>query len=216
MKKQNDNQTKNLECIPGVIETIPADEAEELGAFMEHALSEEDALEAIEKPGVIETIPADEAEELGAFVEDALSEEDALEATEKKEKSMSQLFKAAFEESKEEIDGFFIEDNPHTHYILFLEYLKLLNILATEQQIDLKGEKMNEMTEQQIDLEDEKMRKITEYLYDIMPHRDILANVMTPEYFPDLSVMMDLMLLPPEDLATKKSNLKDGLEQWYI
>jgi len=39
---------------------------------------------------------------------------------------------------------------------------------------------------------------------------------MTPEYFPDLSVMMDLMLLPPKDLATKKSNLKDGLEQWYI
>jgi len=136
MKKQNDNQTKNLECIPGVIETIPADEAEELGAFIEHALSEEDALEAIEKPGVIETIPADEAEELGAFVEDA------LEATEKKEKSMSQLFKAAFEESKEEIDGFFIEDNPHTHYILFLEYLKLSNFLATEQQIDLEDEKM--------------------------------------------------------------------------
>ena len=168
MKKQNDNQTKNLEDIPGVIETIPADEAEELGAFVEDALSEEDALEATEQ---------------------------------KKEKSMSQLFKAAFEESKEEIDGFFIEDNPHTHYILFLEYVKLSNFLAAEQQIDL---------------EDEKMRKITEYLYDIMPHRDILANVMTPEYFPDLSVMMDLMLLPPKDLATKKSNLKDGLEQWYI
>jgi len=49
MKKQNDNQTKNLEDIPGVIETIPADEAEELGAFVEDALSEEDALEATEQ-----------------------------------------------------------------------------------------------------------------------------------------------------------------------
>ncbi len=42
-------KTKNNEDIPGVIETIPADEAEELGAFVEDALSEEDALEATEQ-----------------------------------------------------------------------------------------------------------------------------------------------------------------------
>ena len=42
-------EVKNTEDIPGVIETIPADEAEELGAFVEDALSEEDALEATEQ-----------------------------------------------------------------------------------------------------------------------------------------------------------------------
>jgi len=46
---KNKTETKNLECIPGVIETIPADEADELGAFIEDALSEEDALEATEQ-----------------------------------------------------------------------------------------------------------------------------------------------------------------------
>ncbi|MBN2769044.1 MAG: hypothetical protein JXQ68_08055 [Campylobacterales bacterium] len=46
MKKE---ETKNIEEIPGLIETIPADEAELLGAFVEDAISEEDALEAIEQ-----------------------------------------------------------------------------------------------------------------------------------------------------------------------
>ena len=46
MKKQQKN---DIEIIPGLEETIPADEAEEMGAFEEHALSEEDAKEAIDK-----------------------------------------------------------------------------------------------------------------------------------------------------------------------
>jgi len=47
MKEQT--RKNNIEIIPGLEETIPADEAEEMGAFEEHALSEEDAKEAIDK-----------------------------------------------------------------------------------------------------------------------------------------------------------------------
>jgi hypothetical protein len=42
-------QENEKETTPGIEETIPADEAEEMGAFEEHALSEEDAKEAIDK-----------------------------------------------------------------------------------------------------------------------------------------------------------------------
>ncbi len=40
------------ETTPGIEVIIPADEAEEMGAFEEHALSEEDAKEAIDKSEV--------------------------------------------------------------------------------------------------------------------------------------------------------------------
>ena len=46
MKEQT--RKNDIKIIPGLEETIPADEAEEMGAFEEHALSEEDAKEAID------------------------------------------------------------------------------------------------------------------------------------------------------------------------
>ena len=74
------------------------------------------------------------------------------------------------------------EDEYQTFYILFLKYLRLSHIVA-----DLKG----------IDYDNEGMEKIAEYVFECMPHKEFLANVMTPEYFPDTSEMMRLMMIFP-------------------
>ena len=113
--------------------------------------------------------------------------------------------KKAFDEalaaSTEEINSFYKEDVYQTHYILFLEYLRLSQIVA-----DLKD----------IDYDNEEMEKITEYIFEHMPHKEIFANVMTPEYFPDASEMMRFMMMSPGDLEQEKQKLlhKSGL--WSI
>ena len=40
-----------------------------------------------------------------------------------------------------------------------------------------------------------------------MPHKEILANVMTPEYFPDASEMMRFMMMSLGDLEQEKQKL---------
>jgi hypothetical protein len=102
-------------------------------------------------------------------------------------------------ESTEEINSFYKTDNPKTHYILFLEYIRLSYIIA-----DLK----------KIDYDDDKMEKITEYVFERMPHKEILANVMTPEYFPDASEMMRYMIMSPEDLEQEKQKLLNESGLW--
>ena len=74
--------------------------------------------------------------------------------------------KKAFDEalatSKEEINNFYKEDVYQTHYILFLEYLRLSHIVA-----DLK----------EADYNNEEMEEITEYVFERMPRKEILAKV---------------------------------------
>ncbi len=109
---------------------------------------------------------------------------------------MSNENKQAFEEvlatSTQEINNLYRADNPKTHYILFLEYLHLSKMIA-----DLK----------EMDYNNEEMQEITEYVFERMPHKEILANVMTPEYFPDASEMMRYMMMSPEDLVEEKQEL---------
>ncbi|MCB4762717.1 MAG: hypothetical protein LGB71_02645 [Sulfurovum sp.] len=94
-------------------------------------------------------------------------------------------FDKALAASTEKINSFYKADNPKTHFILFLEYLHLSKVIA-----DLK----------EMDYNNEKMQEITEYVFERMPRQEILANVMTPEYFPDASEMIRYMMMPPEDL----------------
>ena len=110
-------------------------------------------------------------------------------------------FDEALAASTEEINSFYKANNPKTHYILFLEYLLLSKMIA-----DLK----------EMDYNNEEMQEITEYVFERMPHKEILSNVMTPEYFPDATEMMRYMMMSPEDLGQEKENLlkKGGL--WNI
>ena len=110
-------------------------------------------------------------------------------------------FNEALATSTEQINRFYKADNSKTHYILFLEYLGLSKIIA-----DLKG----------IDYDNEEMQEITEYVFERMPHKEILANVMTPEYFPDASEMMRYMMMPPEDLEQEKQKLLNESGLWNI
>ena len=110
--------------------------------------------------------------------------------------TLSADHKKAFDEalaaSTEEINSFYKADNPKTHFILFLEYLRLSKMIA-----DLK----------EMDYNNEEMQEITEYVFELMPHKEILANVMTPEYFPDATEMMRYMMMSPEDLEQEKQKL---------
>ncbi len=110
-------------------------------------------------------------------------------------------FDEALAASIEEINGFYKEDVYQTHYILFLEYLRLSHIVA-----DLKD----------IDYDNEEMEKITEYVFERMPHKEILANVMTPEYFPNATEMMRFMMMSPEDLEQEKQKLLNETGLWNI
>ena len=101
-------------------------------------------------------------------------------------------FNEALAASTEQINSFYKADNPKTHYILFLEYLHLSKIIA-----DLKG----------IDYDNEEMQEITEFVFERMPHKEILANVMTPEYFPDATEMMRFMVMSLGDLEQEKQKL---------
>ncbi len=102
-------------------------------------------------------------------------------------------FDEALAASTAEINSFYKEDVYKTHYILFLEYLRLSHIV-----VGLKD----------IDYDSEEMEKITEYVFERMPHKEILANVMTPEYFPDASEMMRYMNMTLDELNTEIQLLK--------
>ncbi len=112
-----------------------------------------------------------------------------------------QTFDEALAASTEQINSFYKADNPKTHYILFLEYLGLSKIFA-----DLKG----------IDYDNEEMQEITEFVFERMPHKEILANVMTPEYFPDATEMMRYMMMSPEDLEQEKQKLYNETGLWSV
>jgi len=49
-----------------------------------------------------------------------------------------------------------------------------------------------------------------------MPHNEILANVMTPEYFPDASEMMRYMTMSPGDLEQEKQKLLNETGLWNL
>ncbi len=102
-------------------------------------------------------------------------------------------FDEALAASTEEINSFYKVENPKTHFILFLEYLRLSKMIA-----DLK----------EMDYNNEEMQEITEYVFERMPHKEILANVMTPEYFPDASEMMRYMNMTLEELEMEILLLK--------
>ena len=67
-----------------------------------------------------------------------------------------------------------------------------------------------------MDYNDEKMQEITEYVFEHMPHKETLANVMTPEYFPDASEMMRCMNMSPEDLEKEKQKLLNETGLWSL
>jgi len=108
-------------------------------------------------------------------------------------------FDEALAASKDEINSFYKADNPKTHYILFLEYIHLSKMIA-----DL----------QKVDYNDEKFQEIVEYVFERMPHEEILANVMTPEYFPDATEMMQYMNMSPEELEQEKQKLLNETGLW--
>jgi len=112
-----------------------------------------------------------------------------------------QTFDEALAASTEQINSFYKADNPKTHYILFLEYLHLSKMIA-----DLK----------EMDYNDEEMQEITEYVFERMPHKEILANVMTPEYFPDATEMMRYMMMSPEDQEQEKQKLLNESGSWNV
>jgi len=110
-------------------------------------------------------------------------------------------FDEALAASTAEINSFYKEDVYQTHYILFLEYLRLSKMIA-----DLK----------EMDYNNEEMQKITEYVFERMPHKEILANVMTPEYFPDATEMMRFMMMSPGDLEQEKQKLLNKRGLWNM
>ncbi len=55
----------------------------------------------------------------------------------------------------------------------------------------------------------EDMQKITKYVIERMPHQEILANVMTPAYFPDASEIMRFMMMSPGNLEEKQKLLNE-------
>jgi len=108
------------------------------------------------------------------------------------------LFNDELEHAKIQIDLFFDDADPKTHYILFLEYIQLSKTLAALENINL---------------EDDATKEITDHLYSVMPHSEILAKVMTPEYFPDPSLMMEYMIMDQDQIRLEKLELmkKRGL-----
>ena len=110
-------------------------------------------------------------------------------------------FDGALSASTEEINNFYKANNPKTHFILFLEYLRLSYFIA-----DMKN----------IEYDNGEMEKITEYVFERMPHNEILANVMTPEYFPDATEMMRFMMMSPGDLEQEKQKLLNGTGLWNL
>ncbi len=110
-------------------------------------------------------------------------------------------FDEALAASTEEINSFYKEDVYQTHYILFLEYLRLSKMIE-----DLK----------EMDYNNEEMQKTTEYIFERMPHKEILANVMTPEYFPDFSEMANLLQMTPNELLQEKQKLLNKTGLWNI
>ena len=116
-------------------------------------------------------------------------------------KENQEIFNDKLDQAKIQIGLFYQKDVYQTHYILFLEYLRLSYIIA-----DLKGMNYN----------DEKMEEITEYVFERMPHKEILANVMTPEYFPDLSGMMPYYNMSPEELEDQRLELMHHRGLWNI
>ncbi len=110
-------------------------------------------------------------------------------------------FDEALAAATAEINSFYKEDVYQTHYILFLEYLRLSHIVA-----DLKD----------IDYDNEEMERITEYVFERMPHKEILANVITPEYFPDATEMMRFIMMSLGDLEQEKQKLLNETGLWSM
>lgn len=102
------------------------------------------------------------------------------------------LFDAALENAKMQITLFYDAADHRTHYLLFLEFIQLFKVITDFENIDL---------------EDERTKEITEYLFDLMPHKEILGKVMSPEYFPDLSVMMEYMIMDQDQIRSEKLEL---------
>ena len=116
-------------------------------------------------------------------------------------KENQEIFNDKLDQAKIQIGLFYQKDVYQTHYILFLEYLRLSRIIA-----DLKG----------VDYDSEKIEKIAEYVFERMPHKEILANVMTPEYFPDFSEMANLLQMTPEELEDQRLELMHHRGLWNI
>jgi hypothetical protein len=116
-------------------------------------------------------------------------------------KDNQEIFNIALDQAKVQIELFYQKDVYQTHYILFLEYLRLSKMIA-----DL----------QKVDYNDEKFQEVAEYVFERMPHEEILANVMTPEYFPDATEMMRYMNMSPEELEDQRSELMHHRGLWNI
>ncbi|MBN2769043.1 MAG: hypothetical protein JXQ68_08050 [Campylobacterales bacterium] len=114
---------------------------------------------------------------------------------------MLAAFEEAVNDATKEIQKIYKETETNTHYILFLEYIKLTKILA-----DLEG----------VDLEDEKTQLVTEKVYHAMPHKEKLLEVLSPLYFPDATAMMHLMSLDLEEVEKRKQLFINGSPEWSI
>ena len=112
-----------------------------------------------------------------------------------------EAFDEALAAATAEINSFYKADNPKTHFILFLEYLRLSYFIA-----DLKN----------IKYDNGKMVEITEYVFEHIPHKEVLGDVMTPEYFPDASEMMRYMMMSPKELEQEKQKLLNETGLWNI
>lgn len=118
---------------------------------------------------------------------------------------MLAAFEEAVNDATKEIQKIYKETETDTHYIFFLEYIKLTKILA-----DLEGVDLGD------DLEDEKAQLITEKVYQAMPHKEKLSEVLSPLYFPDFSTMMHLMCLDLEEVEKRKQLFINGSPEWSI
>ena len=117
------------------------------------------------------------------------------------------VFEEALSVSKAEINSFYKEDIFPTHYILFLEYLRLSKMIG-----DLKGIDFGdiEMDEEMY----EEMNKILEYVIKRMPHKETLGEVVSPNYFPDASEMMRYMNMSQGELKIEKEKLFNKTGIW--
>ena len=119
-----------------------------------------------------------------------------------------EIFEEALSASKREIKGFYEEDNFSTHYILFLEYLRLSRMIIDLEELDFNNEAKNYEV-------DEKMDKILKYVSKRMPFKEALGNVIVSlGSFPDPSDMMRYMDMSQEDLELEKEKLFNKTGLW--
>ena len=117
------------------------------------------------------------------------------------------VFEEALSASKREINSFYKEDIIPTHYILFLEYLRLTKVI-----IDLKG---IDASNSEMDIEVyEDIDEIFKYVIKRMPHKVALGEVASPNYFPDFSEMMRYMNMSQGELKIEKEKLFNKTGIW--